>query len=459
MFFKRLLVFFAFIAAATLLLPGVAFAAAEGPNVQLWPYPPDVSVEAREGFVLPTMLLGADMAAADLGTDGIDELIVGSPIGATPMLQVLRADGSTVWSVAPFTASAANGVAVAAGDVDGDGIVDIVVASVIDGVATVRIFGRDGIEKTAQPVTTPLLLGSAGISLAIGDIDGDKKADIILGSGSGVVGRVVALSGTGQELGSFVPFGVAFESGIHVAAGDIDGDGKDEVVLAKSYGDGAIDIFSGITFAVVREFTAIDNGFVGGLNLAVADLDGDSKAEIIAAPNGSGGPHVHVFSGDGALRSRFFAFEEPYRGGVTLAGGAFAGGRRIVTAWAERNASHRPHYAKYISVDISEQRLRAYENGRLVKTFLVSTGVGKTTPRGEWRVLAKPEFVHYAGRGYDLGWVHYNLRFYPHIYIHFAPWHNNFGHPMSHGCVNVNFASAKWVFGWANIGTPVLVQE
>jgi lipoprotein-anchoring transpeptidase ErfK/SrfK len=82
---------------------------------------------------------------------------------------------------------------------------------------------------------------------------------------------------------------------------------------------------------------------------------------------------------------------------------------------------------------------------------------------GEHPILAKVPLVHYAGGtgadAYDLGWVPYNLRFYTHIYIHYAPWHNNFGHVMSHGCVNVSLDNMKWIYDWSDEGDAVIVHE
>ncbi|MBU2566524.1 L,D-transpeptidase [Patescibacteria group bacterium] len=120
---------------------------------------------------------------------------------------------------------------------------------------------------------------------------------------------------------------------------------------------------------------------------------------------------------------------------------------------------------KHITVNLKEQRMRAYENGRLVNTFLISSGkYGFWTQKGLHSVLAKLPVVHYAWtyskdnpNNYDLGDVPYNLRIYPHTYIHYAYWHNSFGRPMSHGCVNVNLANIKWIYRWADEGVPVLV--
>jgi lipoprotein-anchoring transpeptidase ErfK/SrfK len=122
---------------------------------------------------------------------------------------------------------------------------------------------------------------------------------------------------------------------------------------------------------------------------------------------------------------------------------------------------------KYIYVDISEQRLRAYEYGRLARTFLVATGMAKyPTPTGEYSILDKPYKVNYRwtyGPGnpdnYDLGWVTWNLRIMPHKYIHYAPWRKVFGIRGSHGCVNVSKTDAQWIYGWADLGTPVSIQQ
>ncbi|MDD5726614.1 MAG: L,D-transpeptidase [Patescibacteria group bacterium] len=126
----------------------------------------------------------------------------------------------------------------------------------------------------------------------------------------------------------------------------------------------------------------------------------------------------------------------------------------------------RPDAGKSIYISLREQRLRAYENGKLVYSFLVSTGKGKyPTPRGSFSVLDKKPIVNYQWSygpdnpdNYDLGYVPYNLRVTGHKYIHYAYWHNNFGHTMSHGCINVSLANAKWIYRWADEDIPVLIK-
>lgn len=120
---------------------------------------------------------------------------------------------------------------------------------------------------------------------------------------------------------------------------------------------------------------------------------------------------------------------------------------------------------KHLTVNLKDQRIRAYENGKLINTFHISSGRwGYWTKKGLHSVLKKKPVVVYAWSygadhpdNYDLGPVPYNLLIYPHTYIHYAYWHNNFGRPMSHGCVNVNLTNMKWVYRWADEGVPVLV--
>jgi lipoprotein-anchoring transpeptidase ErfK/SrfK len=118
---------------------------------------------------------------------------------------------------------------------------------------------------------------------------------------------------------------------------------------------------------------------------------------------------------------------------------------------------------KFIEVNLAQQRLYAWEHGRLARTFLVSTGVKKyPTPVMETKVLKKIPMMDYKGYygpnhpdNYDIKNVKNNLRIRGSILIHYAFWHRNFGHTMSHGCINVGNADSDWLFAWAEVGTPV----
>ncbi len=114
---------------------------------------------------------------------------------------------------------------------------------------------------------------------------------------------------------------------------------------------------------------------------------------------------------------------------------------------------------KQIIVDLSDQRVYAYENGQLVRNVLVSTGTAAyPTVQGDFKIYLKYEAQTMSGPGYYLPNVPYVLYFYQGYSLHGTYWHNNFGTPMSHGCVNMPTPEAQWLFSWAPLGTPVHVQ-
>ncbi|GAB4488118.1 MAG: hypothetical protein Fur0016_04710 [Anaerolineales bacterium] len=114
---------------------------------------------------------------------------------------------------------------------------------------------------------------------------------------------------------------------------------------------------------------------------------------------------------------------------------------------------------RWIDVDLSQQMLYAYEGNTLVNSFVVSTGTWQyPTVTGQYRIYIKYRYKDMSGPGYYLKNVPYTMFFYKGYAIHGTYWHNNFGTPMSHGCVNLTIADAEWVYNFASVGTLVNVH-
>ncbi|MBI4035239.1 MAG: L,D-transpeptidase [Candidatus Chisholmbacteria bacterium] len=117
---------------------------------------------------------------------------------------------------------------------------------------------------------------------------------------------------------------------------------------------------------------------------------------------------------------------------------------------------------KWIEVNLTEQKLRAHEGDSIVYEFPVSSGKFAPTPVGEFRIWSKFKYtkmeggVKGTGTYYYLPNVPYTMYFYQGYGIHGTYWHNNFGQPMSHGCVNVSIPDAEKLFYWAE---PVMDPE
>lgn len=128
-------------------------------------------------------------------------------------------------------------------------------------------------------------------------------------------------------------------------------------------------------------------------------------------------------------------------------------------------AVNAPTTGKWIDVNVTNQTITAYEGTTPLKTILVSTGLPRTpTVLGTFKILRKYPAVRMTGGTpgydyYDLPNVPYSMFFYQGYAIHGTYWHSNFGHPMSHGCVNLPTSEAKWFYEWAPIGTPVVAHR
>lgn len=114
---------------------------------------------------------------------------------------------------------------------------------------------------------------------------------------------------------------------------------------------------------------------------------------------------------------------------------------------------------KWIDVSLAEQKLRAYEGDTVVQEFPISSGKWGPTPEGQFNIWYKTRAQLMTGGSKELNTYYYlpnvpnNMFFYQGYAIHGAYWHNNFGKPMSHGCVNAPLAQAAQLFEWTG---PVL---
>ena len=115
--------------------------------------------------------------------------------------------------------------------------------------------------------------------------------------------------------------------------------------------------------------------------------------------------------------------------------------------------------ARWIEVNLTEQRVYAWEGDVLANSFIVSTGTWATpTVTGTFSIWNKTPIQTMSGPGYSLPNVPWVMYFYKDYGFHGTYWHNNFGTPMSHGCVNLTIPDSEWLYNWASYGTTVKVH-
>lgn len=113
----------------------------------------------------------------------------------------------------------------------------------------------------------------------------------------------------------------------------------------------------------------------------------------------------------------------------------------------------------WIEIDLTWQRLIAWEGRSQVHAVIVSTGKEETpTPTGVFSIYVKFAEAQMEGEDYYIPDVPYVMYYDGSYGIHGAYWHNDFGIPVSHGCTNVAVDHAAWLYNWARIGTPVVVH-
>lgn len=235
---------------------------------------------------------------------------------------------SEVASFFAYTPSFSGGVRVAAGDVNGDGAADIVTGTG-PGAAHVKVFSGRTLSELQSFL--PFAGFSGGVFVAAGDVNGDGYDDLVVGADSGAAPQVKVFNGrTMAELHSFFAYGVGFTGGVRVATGDINGDGRADIITGSGPGGVAhVKVFHGSTLAELRSFFAYGANFSGGVYVSGGDIDGDGIADIITGAGPGAGPHLKVFDGKTGSEVRsFFAYSAGFNGGVRVASGDLNGDGR-----------------------------------------------------------------------------------------------------------------------------------
>ncbi|PIT93546.1 hypothetical protein COU00_03800 [Candidatus Falkowbacteria bacterium CG10_big_fil_rev_8_21_14_0_10_43_11] len=154
--------------------------------------------------------------------------------------------------------------------------------------------------------------------MAAADLNFDGRDEIITGAGPGGGPHVRIFDQTGKVMGQFFAYNKNFRGGVSVAAGDVDGDGRDEIITGAGPGGGPhVRIFDR-KGKVKEQFFAYNKNFRGGVNVAAADLNFDGRDEIITGAGPGGGPHVRIFSKTGVILNEFFGYDQNFRGGVNV---------------------------------------------------------------------------------------------------------------------------------------------
>jgi len=260
---------------------------------------------------------GTRTALADVNGDGIPDLIVSAGTGGIARVRVY--DGDTqklLTTIDAFEPGFTGGVNVAAADLNSDGLAEIIVSADNGGGPRVRIFNGADFKQIADffGIEDPTFRGGARISM--GDINGDGFADLIVAAGFGGGPRIAIFDGKSLAMNvtfvklvpDFFLFEPTLRNGTFVASGDLNGDGFDDLVAGGGPGGGprvfAIDgksLLPNGNKVELANFFSGDINSTGGVRVVVKDLDGDIFADIVAASGDMAAPQIIQYAGKGLV--------------------------------------------------------------------------------------------------------------------------------------------------------------
>ena len=415
-------------------------------------------IAAKSFFATPTVV--GSMTSADLDKDGINEVVVGAPKGDKPYVKIFTPEGAVEKEFYAYAETFMGGVNVATCDLVPGGDLEIITGAGHTGSPHIRAFTSEG-APLATSFSAYSVSFKGGVNVGCGDIDADGSAEIVTGPGPSGGPHIKVFSASGAQKFEVFAGSASESTGAYVTVGDVNGLKGDEIITAPTVnGIHTVTVLGhkNKNLALISSFVK-NSAVTTASPISLADLSADAGLEIILTNKTTDKSTITAYTESGLPAA---SLELP---GVA-AGAVVQLNNELFYADTQADGDI-PITPQFILVDISEQKIRLYEYGIEVKSFLVSTGKpGYRTPTGKTTIMKKIPVMAYAWnygendpRNYNIPGVKWNMRVFKHIYIHSATWHNNFGRPVSHGCINMSTDTAAIVYEWAHEGTPVEVRQ
>ncbi len=238
-----------------------------------------------------------------------DLIAAGTGPGVPPLLSVFNPDNGTQTVLPAFAGY--KGVRVATGDLTGDGVEDIVATSGPGGPPLVTVY--DGATGQLAAAFFPFDPGfNGGLNVAVGDVTGDGRDDLIVGTASAT--SIVAVFDPVLRAQVYAVLAYpGFTGGVTVAAGDVDGDGREDIIVGTATSTSLVTVFSARLNRSILSFYAFDPFYPSGVNVGFAN--GDIVTGVLSGP-----PAVRTFDSNGQQRLFFLAAPAVISSGVRVAG-------------------------------------------------------------------------------------------------------------------------------------------
>ncbi|MCE9563071.1 MAG: FG-GAP-like repeat-containing protein [Planctomycetes bacterium] len=279
-------------------------------------------------------------AVADFNGDGVSDYAFTAGAGLTARTRIM--DGATNQILVGSTIvlnGFTGGAYIAAGDIDKDGKAELVVSADRGGTPLVEVYTVSGNQLVKSLSFYPFgITNSNGVRVAMGDLNRDGSADLIMATGAGQAARLAIYDGAALAKKqavtmrtSFLAFGSTVTVGANVTTGDVNGDGYDDLIVSQDAGGTSLvrvwsgaDITANPTTLIsnlrpLQEFYANGTTNLSGIRVTTRDLDGNGKDELVTSASGGAASWVRVLSVSSASVAALETVY-PFTGQAVLAG-------------------------------------------------------------------------------------------------------------------------------------------
>ncbi len=275
------------------------------------------------GEILPYQRFqgGASVARGDVSTEySGEEIIISAGPGGGPDVRVYSEDRLLLRSFFPYPQTFRGGIDTSTGDVNGDGVDEIITGAGPGGGPQVVVSDINGRRLNQFMAYAPNFRG--GIRVTSADLTGDGVAEIVTSPSMAGLRPIRIFNRWGDLINEFFPFGNSFNKGTDVAAMSGDDFYQASIIVSTGIGAGPqIKVFSAAG-DLKSQFFAYDKNFRGGVHVSVGEINpGNNGKEILAVPAGHGGPQIRSFDLSGEPLETYSAFEPWWRGGYDIAAG------------------------------------------------------------------------------------------------------------------------------------------
>jgi len=306
-------------------VPPVVRLFAVGPDAGL---PPIVNVYNANGTMRFQILAyagnftgGVRVAVADVNGDNTEDIITGTGPGGGSHVKVFSGvNGSLLHSFAAWQPNYYGGIYVAAGDLNGDTLADIVVGLDAGNAPQIKVFNgaNAGQLLSSFLVFNPEFRG--GVTVAVGNVDGIAGNEIIVGTATQqAFVKVMTLQGT--TLFGFLPYGTNLPTGIYVSTAMRGVGLSDLIVTGLGQGGNSrvlgLNVMNPAAIDTVFSQIAFEPNYLGGARVGSVDVDGNGFDEIIVGAGKNRGPQVSLFDVLTQARiANFLAYDPTFTGGL-----------------------------------------------------------------------------------------------------------------------------------------------